>query len=258
MRRLTHALPTFRTLPTLALILLLVVAGCSGSTELYPVTIAGEELLVEVADEPLTRRRGLMEREELPPRQGMLFVFERSEPRSFWMKNTVIPLSIAYLDDRLVIREIHDMEPLSLEPVRSSRPAKYALEVNQGAFEELGIQVGDRLVPSAALRGRLESRSAGYSSGSSSLSRATSSSSGKSSSTGFSSGDSGSFTSCCTLRSIRCRSFSSPRASFTPSSKSVAASSSGTSPSRIPELISSRRFSLSSKLFMIPSRVTRG
>ncbi|MFW5688729.1 MAG: DUF192 domain-containing protein [Spirochaetota bacterium] len=130
-------------------------SGCSQSQERYGLTIAGQEFLVEVADEPDTRQRGLMERRELDERHGMLFVFPSSEPRSFWMKNTYIPLSIAYIDARFVIREIHDMEPLSLEPVRSRFPAKYALEVNQGAFDRLGIEAGDRLVLSDELRERL-------------------------------------------------------------------------------------------------------
>jgi uncharacterized protein len=135
--------------------LLVVVVSCSESADRYPVTIAGEELLIEVVDEPETRRLGLMNREELAERHGMLFVFETSEPRSFWMKNTYIPLSIAYLDAQMTIREIHAMEPLSLEPVRSRAPARYALEVNRGAFERLGIGVGDRLVPSQELNRRL-------------------------------------------------------------------------------------------------------
>jgi len=96
-----------------------------------------------------------MHREELGPRNGMLFVFASSEPRSFWMKNTLIPLSIAYIDENWIIREIHDMTPLSLEPVPSRGPARYALEVNQGAFERLGIRVGDRIVLSDEIRTRL-------------------------------------------------------------------------------------------------------
>lgn len=129
--------------------------ACSEAEERYPVTIAGEELLVEVADTPDTRRRGLMHRTELDERHGMLFVFEESAMRAFWMKNTPLPLSIAYIDERWVIREIHDMEPLSLEPVPSREPARYALEVNQSTFSRLGIRVGHRLIVSEGLRDRL-------------------------------------------------------------------------------------------------------
>ncbi|MFW5737613.1 MAG: DUF192 domain-containing protein [Spirochaetota bacterium] len=145
-------------LPALAAILVLVLPGlvaCESAGERYTLRAGGVELEVEVADTPETRARGLMERTELGERQGMLFVFESSEPRSFWMKNTPLPLSIAYVDRELVIREIHRMEPLSLEPVPSRYPARYALELNRGAFERLGIRVGDRLVPSEALSDRL-------------------------------------------------------------------------------------------------------
>ncbi len=84
-----------------------------------------------------------MFREEVPEGTGMLFVFEREEILSFWMKNTYVPLSVAYADRSGRILEIHDMEPESLAPVRSSRPAQYALEVPRGYFERVGIRPGD-------------------------------------------------------------------------------------------------------------------
>ncbi len=130
--------------------------GCADATERYVVTIAGEELLVEIADTPETRQRGLMHRTELEERHGMLFVFEESAMRTFWMRDTPLPLSIAYIDERWVIREIHDMEPLSLEPVPSREPARYALEVNRDAFSRLGIRPGHRLILSEELRSRLD------------------------------------------------------------------------------------------------------
>lgn len=142
-------------LGTLLVAALAVLVACDASGELYGVTVGGVRLEVEVADTAETRARGLMERTELGEREGMLFVFPSSEPRSFWMKNTPLPLSIAYIDEAFTIREIHDMEALSLEPVPSRHPARYALELNQGAFERLGIGVGDRLVPSDRLRERL-------------------------------------------------------------------------------------------------------
>lgn len=139
---------------TVAAILVALVA-CEAAGERYALTAGGVELEVEVVDTPETRARGLMERTELGEREGMLFVFPSSEPRSFWMKDTPLPLSIAYIDEQLTIREIHDMEPLSLEPVPSRYPARYALEVNRGAFGRFGIRVGDRLVPSGRLSDRL-------------------------------------------------------------------------------------------------------
>jgi hypothetical protein len=75
----------------------------------------------------------------------MLFVFPEEEPRSFWMRNTSIPLSIAYIDADGAVVGIHRMTPYSEEPVPSRAPAKYALEVNQGEFAANGVQAGDRV-----------------------------------------------------------------------------------------------------------------
>ena len=101
------------------------------------------EVEVEIADDTAEQRRGLMERTELAENAGMLFVFDREEPRSFWMRNTLIPLSIAYIasDGRIV--DIQDMQPLDETSHPSAEPAQYALEVNQGFFAERGIEVGN-------------------------------------------------------------------------------------------------------------------
>lgn len=125
-----------------------VTLACSAAEhgELHTMSVGNTEFQVEVADTEESRRTGLMNREQLPAGQGMLFVFERDQRLSFWMRNTSIPLSIAYISSDLVVREIHDMTPFSLEPVRSSRSVRYALEVNQGAFDEAGIEPGDTVV----------------------------------------------------------------------------------------------------------------
>jgi uncharacterized protein len=86
-----------------------------------------------------------MERTELVENAGMLFVFDREQPLSFWMRNTVIPLSIAYIDAEGRIADIQDMQPLDETPHPSAEPARYALEVNQGFFEERGVEVGDEV-----------------------------------------------------------------------------------------------------------------
>ena len=98
---------------------------------------------VEIADTDDERQTGLMGRTALAADAGMLFVFGQEQPLSFWMKNTLIPLSIAYIDDRGTIVDIQDMEPLDETSHPSAAPARYALEVNQGFFEEHGIRVGD-------------------------------------------------------------------------------------------------------------------
>lgn len=125
-----------------------VTLACSSAEhgELHTMSVGNTEFRVEIADTEESRRIGLMNREQLPEGQGMLFVFERDQRLSFWMRNTSIPLSIAYISSDLVVREMHDMTPFSLDPVRSSRSVRYALEVNQGAFREAGIEPGDTVV----------------------------------------------------------------------------------------------------------------
>ena len=111
-------------------------------------TSGGEkvEVRVEIADNVIERVRGLMYRTALGEDRGMLFIFGEEEVRSFWMKNTLIPLSIAYMDSEGRIVDIQDMKPLDdeLPHYASAEPARYALEVNQGFFEERGVEVGDR------------------------------------------------------------------------------------------------------------------
>jgi len=100
----------------------------------------------EVADEPDERIIGLMGREDLAEGKGMLFVFREPQAMGFWMKNTLVPLSIAYINASGVIREIHDMQPHSQAPAQSAfRDLIYALEVPQGWFQKNKILPGDRI-----------------------------------------------------------------------------------------------------------------
>jgi hypothetical protein len=104
----------------------------------------GEQLRVPVlvADEPDLRQRGLMERESLPAGAGMLFVFEAPTDGGFWMKNTLIPLSIAFIDDDGRLLEILDMEPCDADPCTVYTPGvtyRYALEVNSGFLDDHGV-----------------------------------------------------------------------------------------------------------------------
>jgi uncharacterized protein len=103
------------------------------------------EVRVEVADDPFEQARGLMHRKSLGEDRGMLFVFPGEEERSFWMRDTLIPLSIAYIDSKGRITDILDMKPLDDKPPHyvSSEPVQYALEVNQGFFEARGVKIGD-------------------------------------------------------------------------------------------------------------------
>jgi uncharacterized protein len=97
---------------------------------------------VEIADNYVELVTGLRWRKNLPENRGMLFVYSDEEERTFTMEDTLIPLSIAFMDSEGRIVDIQDMEP-SKEGYVSAVPARYALEVNQGFFEERGIEVGD-------------------------------------------------------------------------------------------------------------------
>ncbi len=141
-----------RTVYPAVLVILLVGTTCmpanaesnaSDNSELVELPVADHTFFVEIADTDESRARGLMNRDSLPEDHGMLFVFERDQRLSFWMKDTSIPLSIAYITSDGTIREIYDMEPYDLTPVSSRRSVRYALEVNQGAFEAAGISEGD-------------------------------------------------------------------------------------------------------------------
>ena len=102
---------------------------------------------VEVADDLAEQARGLMDRTTLGENRGMLFVYPQERELSFWMKNTLIPLSIAFIDSESRIKDIQDMKPLDDKPPHyvSAEPAQYALEVNQGFFDERDVRVGDRV-----------------------------------------------------------------------------------------------------------------
>ncbi|MDR1863621.1 MAG: DUF192 domain-containing protein [Treponema sp.] len=106
---------------------------------------ASATIVAEIARTGKQRERGLMFRKELKDGEGMLFIFERDQILSFWMKNTLVPLSIAYISRDGVILEIRDLEPGNLRPVASSRSCRYALEVPRGWFHRAGLGPGDRL-----------------------------------------------------------------------------------------------------------------
>jgi uncharacterized membrane protein (UPF0127 family) len=100
-------------------------------------------ITVEIARIEEERSKGQMHRKQLPDGTGMIFVFERDQQVSFWMKNTLIPLSIAFIAADGRILEIRDMYPLDLNSVQSSRSVRYALETPQGWFDRSGIAAGD-------------------------------------------------------------------------------------------------------------------
>ena len=99
----------------------------------------------EVADRDPERMLGLMRRTSLAPNGGMLFVFDTVDEHCMWMKNTLLPLSVAFLDPRGDIVNIADMKPLTEDSHCAARPARFALEMKQGWFAERGIRAGMRL-----------------------------------------------------------------------------------------------------------------
>ena len=109
------------------------------------------ERVAATADE---RAQGLMYREEVPDGTGMLFVFQDSQPRSFWMANTYVPLDIAYMDPSYRVVDIVAMEPLVTESYPSDAPAMFALEVRQGWFAAQGVGVGARANIVFGIQGR--------------------------------------------------------------------------------------------------------
>ncbi|RKY14956.1 MAG: DUF192 domain-containing protein [Planctomycetota bacterium] len=117
----------------------------------FALEIRGAVVWVEIARTEQQRARGLMFRKKLPENAGMLFVYDNEDFRRFWMKNTYIPLSLAYIDSEGVIFQIEEMEPLDETPVASMRPARFVLEVNRGWFRKHGIGIGDRISNLAAL-----------------------------------------------------------------------------------------------------------
>ena len=114
--------------------------------------IGSETFTLEIADTEDEQEVGLMGRESMPPDHGMIFVFEDSRQRGFWMKNTLIPLDIIYVDASGRVVSVKQMAPRDLTAVKSGRPAMYAIELNQGAAARVGVQAGDLVtIPSAIL-----------------------------------------------------------------------------------------------------------
>ncbi|MDB5953881.1 DUF192 domain-containing protein [Ramlibacter sp.] len=99
----------------------------------------------QVASTPNERETGLMFRKEMPQQEGMLFVFEYPSQQCFWMKNTLLPLSVAFVHDDGTIANIEEMQPQTLDSHCSVQPVRYVLEMNKGWFAKKGIKAGSRL-----------------------------------------------------------------------------------------------------------------
>jgi uncharacterized membrane protein (UPF0127 family) len=124
------------------------IAASAASAQLPTIELtAGIHLIrAEVANTTESRTQGLMFRKYLGPNEGMLFVFPRAEPHCFWMKNTLIPLSIAFLDGEGKIVSTAEMKPMTENTHCAAAPAKFALEMSSGWFTAKGLKPGATLV----------------------------------------------------------------------------------------------------------------
>ena len=119
----------------------------AGAQQLPVVELSTGMLLIhaEVADDMGSRMQGLMYRESLPTNAGMVFVFDENALHCMWMKNTLVPLSVAFIDEAGAIINIADMQPKSEESHCAAKPARFALEMNKGWFAQRGIKAGAKL-----------------------------------------------------------------------------------------------------------------
>lgn len=117
----------------------------------FPLEIRGHTLRVEVASTEAERRLGLMHRRSLGEDQGMVFTYDKPSPQAMWMRNTLIPLSVAFVGADGRILNIEDMQPLTEDAHASKGNAAWSIETNLGWFRKRGIRPGDRVKGLAAL-----------------------------------------------------------------------------------------------------------
>jgi uncharacterized membrane protein (UPF0127 family) len=107
--------------------------------------LGGQKIVAEIAARPADRQQGLMFRQSMPTDYGMLFVFEQTALHCFWMKNTPLPLTIGFFDDKGTLINTVDMAPFDESSHCPTKPARYALEMNQGWFAKHRIKAGSKL-----------------------------------------------------------------------------------------------------------------
>ena len=127
---------------------------CGSDAGSFAIAPDGTKLWLELAQTTSQIERGLMFRNNLPPDHGMLFVFNDRTQSAFWMRDTRVPLSIAWLDREANVNEIQDMKPMSDQLHRPLAPYWYAVEVNQGWFASHGVHPQDHLTLCTASTGR--------------------------------------------------------------------------------------------------------
>lgn len=128
-----------------ALALFALAANAETALRTVQIKVGGHALRVEVAAREPERQKGLMFREKMGANDGMLFIFDEPAYHSMWMKNTLIPLSVAFVDAGGTILNVLDMEPHSLDSHMSAGPSIYAIETNRGWFAARKIKAGDKV-----------------------------------------------------------------------------------------------------------------
>lgn len=136
----------------LLLLTILLIIQCQPATQDYYLTINGKNIKVELAVTEEERAQGLKCRNSLPADSGMLFIYPDEMILSFWMKDTPLPLSIAFIKSNGTILDIKDMQPFSLDSINSGAPVQYALEMTQGWFQQNQIKVGNIIILSPELK----------------------------------------------------------------------------------------------------------
>jgi uncharacterized protein len=133
-------------LGSIAILIGFIVVSCSSAKlRTVDININNINFKIEVASTDAEMEKGLMFRKSLGEHEGMIFVYKEYVRNAFWMKNTSIPLSIAFLRDDGVIVDIRNMQPFYENPIAPDYSYIYALEVNQGAFDRAGVKIGDRI-----------------------------------------------------------------------------------------------------------------
>ncbi len=141
-------LQTLKALLATALVSLPALSLAQDGPQHLPTTTLGAGILnlkVEVAQTPREHEIGLMYRTSMPANEGMLFVFERTGQQCFWMKNTLIPLSVAFVADDGTVVNVDEMKPETLDSHCSVRQVRFVLEMNTGWFKRHGVKAGDKL-----------------------------------------------------------------------------------------------------------------
>lgn len=140
--------PVLSALALLALAAALIPAAAQDAQMNLPrVTLSAgmHQIDAQVAQTPEQRATGLMHRQQMPQHEGMLFVFDQPSVQCFWMKDTLLPLSIAFVADDGIVVNLDEMKPQTLDSHCSGKPVRYVLEMNRGWFAKKGIKPGFRL-----------------------------------------------------------------------------------------------------------------